>query len=198
MNANEKLTALADEVRELSGTTTTKGLDDMKNDVDAANAEISEQMGLIAQITAALEGKAGGTASEDLNAELTEYASLNTEFEAVINSLPNAGGSGGGSIETCTLTIDMDWATDYHPLCIVTTLIDSQPTIQIVNSSTVFTNLIKNNKIICCYPEGYGYHFEQGIPGYMTEQIYSYLVLDGAPTVMRAITILEDSTIIFH
>jgi hypothetical protein len=155
-------------------------------------------MGLIAQITAALEGKAGGTASEDLNAELTEYASLNAEFEEVVNSLPNAGGGGtGGNIETCTLTIVMDELDD-HPLCIVTTLIDSQPTTQIVESSTVFTNLIKNNKIICLFPEGYGYHFEQNPPGDIDEQIYPYLVLDGAPTVMRAITIIQDTTIVFH
>jgi hypothetical protein len=104
-SANEKLTALANEVRELSGTTTTKGIDTMISDIDAANAEIAGQVELISQITAALEGKAGGTASEDLNAELTEYASLNTEFEEVINSLPSAGSS-GTNVETCNLTFN--------------------------------------------------------------------------------------------
>lgn len=57
---NSKMTALADEIRELSGATDTKSLDEMKVDVDAANAEIAEQTELLEQIAAALEGKAGG------------------------------------------------------------------------------------------------------------------------------------------
>ena len=61
MNVNSKMTALADEIRELSGTTTTKSIDAMTSDVNAANAEITDQTDLIAQITAALEGKTGGS-----------------------------------------------------------------------------------------------------------------------------------------
>ena len=57
---NSKMTALADEVRALSGTTTSKSIDAMTTDVNAANTEITEQTGLIAQIATALEGKAGG------------------------------------------------------------------------------------------------------------------------------------------
>lgn len=53
------LTALADEIRELSGTTTPKSLDAMTSDVDAANTEIAEQAELLNQIATALEGKAG-------------------------------------------------------------------------------------------------------------------------------------------
>lgn len=60
MTVNSKMTALADEIRELSGTTTPKSIDAMTSDVDAANTEISEQMELIAQISTALENKAGG------------------------------------------------------------------------------------------------------------------------------------------
>lgn len=58
---NEKMTALADEVRVLSGTTTTKSIDAMTTDVNAANTEITEQADLIAQITTALEGKASNS-----------------------------------------------------------------------------------------------------------------------------------------
>jgi methyl-accepting chemotaxis protein len=58
MSVNEKMTALADEIRELSGTTTTKSIDTMISDVDAANTEVSSQMNLINQIATALEGKA--------------------------------------------------------------------------------------------------------------------------------------------
>lgn len=59
-NVNSKMTALANEIRELSGTTTSKSIDEMTSDVDAANTEISEQADLLAQIATALEGKAGG------------------------------------------------------------------------------------------------------------------------------------------
>lgn len=65
---NEKMTALADEIRELSGTTTSKSIDAMTTDVDVANAEIAEQAELLEQIATALEGKAGGGVTlPDLN-----------------------------------------------------------------------------------------------------------------------------------
>lgn len=60
MSVNSKMTALADEIRELSGTTTTKSIDTMTSDVEAANTEIAEQTDLLEQIAAALEGKASG------------------------------------------------------------------------------------------------------------------------------------------
>lgn len=60
MSVNSKMTVLANEIRELSGTTTSKSIDAMTSDVDAANTEIAEQTELLEQIAAALEGKAGG------------------------------------------------------------------------------------------------------------------------------------------
>ena len=60
MSVNEKMTALADEVRELSGTTTTKSIDAMTSDVSIANTEIAEQTDLINQIMTAIEDKAAG------------------------------------------------------------------------------------------------------------------------------------------
>ena len=56
----ESLTAIADEVRELSGTITSLGLDDMTSNLSEANTEVSSQTDLIAQIQEALQGKAVG------------------------------------------------------------------------------------------------------------------------------------------
>ena len=63
MSVNEKMTALADEIRELSGTTSKKGLDAMASDVNAANTEIGSQVDLIAQLAAVVNNlpTAGGT-----------------------------------------------------------------------------------------------------------------------------------------
>lgn len=60
MSVNEKMTALADEIRTLSGTTGTMGLDDMKTNVATANADVATEADLIAQIASALEGKVAG------------------------------------------------------------------------------------------------------------------------------------------
>ena len=58
MSVNTKMTALADEIRELSGTTDKLGLDAMTDSVGSANAEVASQEELIASIMSALEGKA--------------------------------------------------------------------------------------------------------------------------------------------
>ena len=65
MSVNTKMTAIADEIRELSGTTDTMGLDAMASNVNEANIEVNNQANLIAQIADVLEGKAaGGNVSE--------------------------------------------------------------------------------------------------------------------------------------
>lgn len=60
MSVNSKMTALADEIRELSGTTEAIGLDAMKAHVGEANDEVASQVELLVQAVAALKGKAGG------------------------------------------------------------------------------------------------------------------------------------------
>ena len=61
---NEKMTAIADEIRTLSGTTGTMGLDAMASNVSDANTEISDQANVMEEILTALEGKAGGSGVE--------------------------------------------------------------------------------------------------------------------------------------
>lgn len=58
MSVNAKMTAIADEIRELSGTAEPMGLDAMAAHVGDANEEVAEQTELIEQIYLALEGKA--------------------------------------------------------------------------------------------------------------------------------------------
>ena len=60
MSVNSKMTALADEIRELSGTSEAIGLDAMKAHVNEANTDVAIEADLIEQIVDALEGKAAG------------------------------------------------------------------------------------------------------------------------------------------
>lgn len=78
---NEKMTALADEIRELSGTTASKSIDTMTSDINLANNEINSQTDLIAQI------------------------------KEVADNLPEAEGGGGDYIQTCTVELKMISAT---------------------------------------------------------------------------------------
>lgn len=72
MSINTKMTALADEIRILSGTSDAMGLDAMKNNVADANSEVNEQTDLIAQIQTALEGKAAG-GNENIETAIVEF-----------------------------------------------------------------------------------------------------------------------------
>lgn len=87
---NQKFTALADEVRELSGTTDLKGLEEMTSDIASANEEVVDQAELIAQIAAALEGKATTGGGEDVTAEVNAYTAKIAELEATIAELEKA------------------------------------------------------------------------------------------------------------
>ena len=79
MSVNSKMTALADEIRELSGTSEAIGLDAMKTHINEANDEVASQVELLAQVVAALEGKAGGSGGG--NSELVKQIIDGTVIE---------------------------------------------------------------------------------------------------------------------
>lgn len=74
MSVNAKMTALADEVRTLSGATDTLGLDEMASHTREANTEVSEQAEMIQQLKSILQGKAEGgtpTPTQEKTVEIT-------------------------------------------------------------------------------------------------------------------------------
>ena len=102
MSVNSTMTALADEVRELSGKTGKLTLENMTDEVASGNETISDQASLIAQISAALEGKAsGGTAPIIEPLSVTENGTY-TAPDGVHGYSPvtvNVASSGGGETQ---------------------------------------------------------------------------------------------------
>lgn len=76
MSVYSKMTALADEIRELSGTTEALSIDAMTTNVSEANDEVNTQVDLIAQLSAALEGKAGGSSETNMYSQWIQVCSL--------------------------------------------------------------------------------------------------------------------------
>lgn len=118
MSINSKMTALADEIRTLSGTTDAMGLDAMKTHVSEANDEVNNQVELLAQVVVALDGKAASGGSDTTNEDglitrtLTEYTNNRvttiganafqgcTKLTTV--SLLNATSVGGSAFNACS------------------------------------------------------------------------------------------------
>lgn len=84
MSVNSKMTALADEIRILSGTEGTMGLDAMKTNVNQANSNVNTEADLISQIQTALEGKAGGSGGASVAWQ--DVFALPTTYVVSVNS----------------------------------------------------------------------------------------------------------------
>lgn len=118
MSINSTMTALANEVRTLSGGTDKLTLDEMTAHTSEANAEIDTQSDLIEQIKTALIGKASGvepTPTQEKTVDIVENGTVEiTPDEGYVLSKVTAnvdvtaeGGTGGGSASATVSGINL-------------------------------------------------------------------------------------------
>ena len=112
-SVNQKLTNIADAVRTLSDTTDKLSLAEMAAEIDAANAELAEQLTLIEEIAALVETKSLPDEEVERQAELIEQLKVAVEAlpEATVEPLPEVLG-------TCTANVVLDSG---EALCILAT-----------------------------------------------------------------------------
>lgn len=110
----ESLTAIADKIRVLSGTEDAMGLDDMVEHVGEANTDVVTEAGLIEQISAALEGKAGGNGSgANIEACTVTIEYYNADFGGMIGqsnaTIYSSVLDSSGNIQPVTLQSGVDF-----------------------------------------------------------------------------------------
>lgn len=106
-----KMTAIADEIRELSGTTGTMGLDAMADHIGEANTEVSSQSDLIAQIKSTVdslpEANSGGVGYDTCTVNITAPLSMGRVAYLTVNA--------DGELEPIIITTS---ATSYSFTCV--------------------------------------------------------------------------------
>lgn len=107
MSVDSKMTAIANEIRTLHGSTEKLGLDAMATQVNAANATVDAQASLIAQIQTALESK---TAVECELKYATGSGAGNTAVKYT--------GTSGGQSTAYVLAVDLS-ALDFKPAAVI-------------------------------------------------------------------------------
>ena len=117
---NNKLTNLADEIRELSGATDLLGLDEMATHVNDVNDEVAEQEDLLVQITDLLVGKSipgsGDISTADATATAGDIVSPKTAYvngQKITGTMPNNGDTSVtiDGLETQSATIPAGYTT---------------------------------------------------------------------------------------
>lgn len=119
MSVKAKMTAIADEIRELSGTSGAMGLDAMATNLGDANTEVSGQADLIAQIASALEGKASGG-----NIELPELTNPASQEEVFLDKEFI---DKDGKAKTGTFTIENELTEQDSLIAQIQSVVDNLP-----------------------------------------------------------------------
>ena len=116
---NEKMTALANEIRELSGTTTSKSIDAMTTDVNAANENINEQSNLISQISTLVATKVTppSTDTNDATATAGDILSGKTAY---------AKGQKLVGTHTCSEDLESELVTQENLISQLNTILDNK------------------------------------------------------------------------
>lgn len=84
MSVNEKMTNIANEIRNLSNTNEAMGLDSMASNLNTANSDVDTQADLITQIANGLEGKVAGSAAiAEHNADTTAHADIREQINQI-------------------------------------------------------------------------------------------------------------------
>ena len=127
MSVNSKMTALADEIRELSGTTDTMGLDAMAHVLNTENTNFQSNL----------------TVQDDLIAQI----------QAVVDGLPEAGGSSSVNYNVCTVELDFVGQCTIDNLSYIA-LVEGTPTILYFNGQNCplrFENVLCNSPFIISF-----------------------------------------------
>lgn len=108
----ESLTAIANEVRTLSGTTEPMSLDAMATNVSDANTEVDSQEELLTQIASALENKVGVSPIVDISKDGKVTTISITDVEGTKTATINDGEDGvAATITGATATVDANTGT---------------------------------------------------------------------------------------
>jgi hypothetical protein len=124
------------------------------------DSELSNQDNLISQIQTALQNKSA-TTGEDVTSETSAYTNKLATLETAITALETelqgkaSGGSGGGSIQTCTVTIDTDNKLTLYGISATTFNNNSISNVTILDGSKniatpyVIENVLTNSSLVC-------------------------------------------------
>lgn len=159
MTFSEKMTAIANKIRTLSGTSGALGLDAMATNIENANTEIGEQAEIIEQIITGLSNKVSGV--ENLDEEISTQDTLIEQIQTALEGKVVPGGGGVDTpdtltLNTCTLHITNNSATSVGQFISATCLGETNI---ITNTKDNQNNTITNvlcNSICIITPRAFG------------------------------------------